>query len=165
VIGENDTAASLHDKLMLLGAETLMSVLPAIAEQTVQAVKQNDDAASYAAKLDKAEAEINWRQSALKIERAVRAYNSWPVAFSHYEKKVQSGKAARLRIWKAAAIEQKPGQEGGTHGSVLSESPEGIDVLTSDGVLRILELHAEGKRRMSAADFLNANSLIGQTLS
>lgn len=165
-ISEDDTAASLHDKLMQLGAETLMSVLPGVAEQTVQHIKQNDEAACYATKLSKAEAGINWQQSAVEIERAVRAYNSWPVAYSHYEKSAESGKTDRLRIWKAEVSEQPAAYAGDlAAGYVLSESAEGIDVLTGDGVLRIMELQAEGKRRMSAADFLNANSLLGQTLS
>ena len=169
-ICDDDTAASLHDKLMQLGAETLMSVLPAVAEQTVRHIKQNDEAACYAKKLNKAEAEINWQQSAVEIERAVRAYNSWPVAYTHYVKNVESDKTDRLRIWKAEVLERQPAEQKPTQvenlmsGHVLAESSEGIDVITGDGVLRIMELQAEGKRRMSAADFLNANSLLDQTL-
>jgi len=167
-IDDNDTASSLHDKLMLLGAETLMSALPAIAEETAKRVKQDDDDACYAAKLNKAEAEINWQQSAVEIERAVRAYNSWPVAYSHYEKKVGNGKPVSLRIWQAEVIEQQTGKVVTTDmsaGRVIAESTGGIDVMTGDGVLRIIELQAEGKRRMSVADFLNANSLLEQTLT
>jgi len=161
-INNDDTASSLHDKLMLLGAETLMSALPAIAEKTAKHVKQDDGDACYASKLNKAEAEINWQQSAVEIERAVRAYNSWPVAYSHYEKKV--GKLVSLRIWRAEVVPQKT-QGAIVPGEVIAESTGGIDVMTGDGVLRIIELQAEGKRRMSVADFLNANSLQEQTLT
>ena len=167
-INNDDTASSLHDKLMLLGAETLMSVLPAIAEETMKRIKQDDAHACYAAKLNKAEAEINWQQSAVKIERAVRAYNSWPVAYSHYEKKVGNGKPVSLRIWQAEVVMQKMSQAvttGMSAGRVIAESTDGIDVMTGEGVLRIIELQAEGKRRMSVADFLNANSLLEQTLT
>lgn len=167
-ISNDDTASSLHDKLMLLGAETLMSVLPAIAEDTATRIKQDDADACYAAKLNKAEAEINWQQSAAEIERAVRAYNSWPVAYSHYEKKAGNGKPVSLRIWQAEVVMQQTSQvvtTGMSAGRVIAESTVGIDIMTGDGVLRIIELQAEGKRRMSVANFLNANSLLEQTLT
>ncbi len=167
-INNDDTASSLHDKLMLLGAETLMSVLPAIAEETTKRIKQDDADACYAAKLNKAEAEINWQQSAVEIERAVRAYNSWPVAYSHYEKKVGNGKPVSLRIWQAEVVMQETPEvvmTGISAGRVIAESKDGIDVMTGDGVLRIIELQVEGKRRMSVTNFLNANSLLEQTLS
>lgn len=87
-INDDDTASTLHDKLMALGAEALMSALPAIAEQTISRVEQNDAEACYAEKLVKSEAKINWQQSAVEIERAVRAYNAWPVAYCQYQKVV-----------------------------------------------------------------------------
>ena len=158
-IKANDTGSSLHDKLMLLGAKTLMDVLPAIADGSVQAVKQDEHQATYAHKLSKAEARIDWQQSAVQIERAVRAFNAWPVAYTFFQR---NGKDASLRIWQAQVLtETAVGAEPGT---VIGESAEGIDVATGEGVLRITELQAEGKRRMPAADFLNAGSLAGQVL-
>lgn len=180
-ITATETGSSLHDKLMQLGAETLISVLPAIAGQTVEHIKQDDADACYAKKLSKAEAKIDWQRSALDIQRAVRAYNAWPVAYCGYEHK---GKLRNLRIWQAEvlATESEPGN-GGEHGheqqlegastagkqpgTVIAEAAgdvAGIDVLTGDGVLRITRLQAEGKRQMSAADFLNAGSMLGQQL-
>ncbi len=159
-ISTEDTGSSLHDKLMLLGAQALMSALPAIAEQTISRVQQHDADACYASKLNKAEAAIDWQQSALEIERAIRAYNSWPVAYCSYLKK---NKSSVLRLWQAdvvvpvSAVKAPPG-------TVIAESAQGIDVATGDGVLRITELQAEGKRKMSVADFLNANSLLTQEL-
>ena len=157
----DETGSSLHDQLMVLGAETLMSVLPAIAEQTTQAVKQNNADACYASKLNKAEAKINWSLSAKEIQRAIRAYNSWPVAYCGYEKK---NKIAVLRLWQAEVIQQQSAIAA-EPGEVVAESEAGIDVMTGDGILRITQLQAEGKRKMLVADFLNANSLLGQTLS
>lgn len=159
-ITADDTGSSMHDKLMALGAETLVSVLPGIAARSLHRVKQDDTAACYAAKLNKAEARINWLQSATEIERNIRAFNSWPVAYCEYDRK---GKPSKLRLWGAEvlSLESLP---VGVPGKVIAESVEGIDVMTGEGGLRITELQAEGKRRMSAADFLNASSLLGQVL-
>jgi methionyl-tRNA formyltransferase len=160
-IAAHDTGSSLHDKLMLLGAETLMSVLPAIADNTVRAVKQDDAHACYASKLNKAEARVNWSQPAVEIERLIRAFNSWPVAYCEFDKK---GKPSKLRLWQAEVVAGSLPAANAVPGQVVAESVAGIDVLTADGILRITELQAEGKRRMKAADFLNANSLLEQIL-
>ena len=159
VIEPHDTGASLHDKLMKLGAETLLSALPAIAEQRCVAEKQDDALASYASKLSKAEAKVDWQSSALQIERAVRAYNSWPVAYCHLERK---GRQTNLRLWRAEVVDVA--STAAPPGTVTAESADGIDIACGEGILRVTELQAEGKRRMTAGDFLNANSLAGQVL-
>ena len=160
-IAADDTGASLHDKLMLLGAQTLISALPAIANQTQDRTKQNDADACYASKLNKAEAKINWSQSAEEIQRAIRAYNSWPVAYCDYEK---NNKASKLRLWQAEVLAEDVPASKTSPGKVVAESMQGIDVATGEGVLRITELQAEGKRKMPVADFLNANSLLDHIL-
>ncbi len=160
-ITDEDTGSSLHDKLMLLGAKTLVSVLPAIAGQSCNRSKQDDAAACYATKLNKAEAKINWSLSARKIQRAIRAYNSWPVAYCSYQK---NNKAAKLRLWQAQLDVNAVLAADTLPGKVIAESAQGIDVASGEGVLRITELQAEGKRRMPVADFLNANSLANQIL-
>jgi len=161
-IAVDETGSSLHDRLMVLGAKTLMSVLPAIANQTQTAVKQDASAACYAPKLTKAEAKINWQLSAEQIQRAIRAYNAWPVAYCYYEKNKDN---ATLRLWQAEVLPQTLSDAEASPGKVIAESAAGIDVATGDGVLRITQLQAEGKRQMSTADFLNANSLLNQVLS
>jgi methionyl-tRNA formyltransferase len=161
-IAPDDTGSSLHDRLMTLGAKTLMAVLPAIADQMQTAVRQDDADACYAPKLTKAEAKINWQLSAEDIQRAIRAYNAWPVAFCYYEK--NKGTAV-LRLWQAEMLPQAAVAAGALPGKVIAESAAGIDVVTGNGVLRITQLQAEGKRQMSAADFLNANTLLDQLLS
>ena len=163
-IEADETGASLHDKLMLLGAQTLVSALPAIADQSQTGIKQDDADACYASKLNKGEAKINWQQSAEEIQRAIRAYNSWPVAYCSYQKK---NKAAKLRLWQAEVLAGGTTSEVPSEavpGNVVAESAQGIDVATGAGILRITELQAEGKRRMAVADFLNANTLLEQTL-
>lgn len=160
-IAADDTGSSLHDKLMVLGAKTLISALPAIAEQSQNKTKQDDAAACYAAKLNKAEAKINWSLSATKIQRAIRAYNSWPVAYCSYQK---NNKPAKLRLWQAQLNVDAVLAADTLPGKVIAESAQGIDIATGAGVLRITELQAEGKRRIPVADFLNANSLADQIL-
>ena len=160
-ITDDDTGSTLHDKLMLLGAETLMSALPAIVGQAI-GVKQDDGKACYASKLSKAEAKINWSLSAVEIQRAIRAYNSWPVAYCAYEK---NDKSVTLRLWQAEVVTQDASISGVTPGTVVAESASsGIDIVTGDQLLRVSQLQPEGKRKMTAADFLNANSLLGQVL-
>jgi len=160
-ITADETGSSLHNKLMVLGAETLISVLPAIAGQSRNRAKQDDAAACYATKLNKAEAKINWSLSAEEIQRAIRAYNSWPVAYCSYQK---NNKPAKLRLWQAQLEVNAVLAADTLPGKVIAESAQGIDVATGAGVLRITELQAEGKRRMPVADFLNANSLANQIL-
>lgn len=153
-IGADDTGGSLHDRLSPLGAEALMEALPGIADGSLKPEVQNDELATYASKLDKSEATIDWSRSAVELSRQVRAFNPWPVAQSVLNDKV-------LRIWDAVHLE---GGEGETPGRVLSCSREGIDVATGDGVLRITKLQMPGKRAMVASDFLNAHKLDGVTL-
>lgn len=160
-ISDDDTGSSLHDKLMLLGADTLLSVLPAIAEQSQHKTKQDDVDACYAAKLDKSEAKINWLLSAEKIHRLIRAYNSWPVAYCSY---LKNDRAAKLRLWMTQINVDAYTDVNAAPGEVIAESVQGVDVMTGDGVLRITQLQAEGKRQMAVADFLNANSLLNQIL-
>ena len=162
-ITDQDTGSSLHDKLMSLGAQTLMQALPSIADGSIDHIRQDDAAACYANKLSKAEAKIDWQLSAVQIERAIRAYNAWPVAYCSYQK---NSRQSSLRLWQAEVVGQSsaPAASLQQTGTVIAESASGIDVLTAEGVLRITELQPEGKRRMSVADFLNANSLLGQQL-
>lgn len=160
-ISADDTGSSLHDKLMLLGAEALISALPGISAQTQNRVKQHDADACYASKLNKSEAKVDWLRPAEEIQRAIRAYNSWPVAYCEYEKK---NKLSKLRLWQAEAFPRMVPAQGALSGTVIAESTDGIDVVTGEGILRITELQAEGKRKMSVADFLNANSLLDQIL-
>jgi len=167
-IAADETGSSLHDKLMALGAKTLISALPAIAQQQQNKIKQNNAVACYAAKLNKAEAKIDWSLSAVEIERAIRAYNSWPVAYCSYLKTAgKNNKTVKLRLWQAQLdtdADIYTERAAAVVGTVIAESAQGIDVATGEGVLRITELQTEGKRRMPVAAFLNANSLVGQIL-
>lgn len=146
-----DTGQSLHDRLADLGANALILTLSELQMERLQPEPQDDDEANYAAKLDKAEARIDWKQPAIAIWNKIRAFNPWPVAQTLYHDEV-------LRLWHARVI---PGSSDALPGSVINQDKKGIDVATGEGVLRITELQLPGKRAMSAADFLNAHNLDG----
>ncbi|WP_456372168.1 methionyl-tRNA formyltransferase [Thiolapillus sp.] len=152
-LAADETGGSLHDKLSVLGAEALMEALPGIADGSLRPQPQDHSKATYAAKLDKKEARIDWRQPAQQIERQVRAFNPWPVAFSRYEN-------ANLRIWEAHAIDGVMAEPG----TVMSATRDGIDVSTGDALLRVTRLQMPGKRAMDARDFINSQSIQGIVL-
>jgi methionyl-tRNA formyltransferase len=152
-IAPDETAGSLHDRLSALGAGALLEALPGIEAGNLHPQRQDDALATYAKKLQKSEALIDWRLAAPAIERQVRAFNPWPIAETRLD-------GEPLRIWRAQAI---PG-DGGTPGTVVAASRDGIEVATGDGRLRILELQPPGRRAMTARDYLNARDLGGVLL-
>lgn len=148
-IDAEDTAGSLHDRLAQLGAELLLQVLTKLP--ALKPAPQDDARASYAAKLTRAEARLDWTQSAAMLARAVRAFNPWPMAWTLL-------RGEPLRILSAEVDSAFATQ---TPGTVLAADREGVHVATGAGVLRILELQAAGGRRMRAADFSRARALTG----
>ena len=148
-----ETGGSLHDRLARMGALALLDCLEKLnAGRPAAPVEQDDDLASYARKLNKSEAKIDWQQPATVLERRVRAFNPWPVCWCEID-------GERLRIWSAeAAGNDNTGNAGmGKPGSVTAAGPGGIEVATSDGLLRLLEVQRAGGKRMSAAQYLNAH--------
>lgn len=149
-IRDDDTAQSLQARLAVLGAEAVVELLAALPEVT--RTQQDEFAATYAAKLTRTEARVDWTSPATEIELRVRAYNPWPVAHTQWH-------GEWLRIWAAQVISMPaPGMPG----TVINAGAEGIDVATGNAVLRIRELQAAGRRRMPAADFARARALTGE---
>lgn len=145
-----DTGGSVHDRLAVLGGDALMTCLGRLERGDLSTPEpQDDDRAVYAPKLSKAEAELDFGESAIALERRIRAFDPWPVAWFVHE-------GRRLRVWRAVA---NPRGHDAHPGSILGTGPEGIEIATGQGRLRLLEVQPEGGRRMPVADFLNARSI------
>ncbi len=153
-IAPGTTGGELHRRLSVLGARLLAEHLDALLAGRLEAKPQDPARACYAAKLEKAEAELDWNRPAIELERQVRAFNPWPVAQTRCEEAV-------LRIWRATA---EAGAAEAAPGTVLAEGRDGILVACGEGRLRLTELQPPGKRAMTAADFVNARRLAGTVL-
>ena len=153
-IHPDDTAATLHDRLAPLGADALIEALPAILRGEGAPEPQDDAQACYAAKLAKAEATIDWRESADLIERRVRAFNPWPVAQTTLE-------GQPLRLWGARTVE---GREGTAPGEVIELTADGFVVQTGDGGLELTRVQRAGGRPVAASDFARGRDLQGVRL-
>lgn len=152
VITDTDTGGSLHDRLAPLGAEALMEALPAVLGGALKGVPQDASRVTYARKLDKEEALLDWRQPASVLALQVRAMNPWPVCECRYE-------GQRLRIWQARALET---EQQAAPGDVVSADSAGIRVACAKGQLEITRLQLPGRRQVSAGEFLNANNILGR---
>jgi methionyl-tRNA formyltransferase len=151
-LGARETGGSLHDRLATLGARALLDALPTILDGSRVPAPQDDALATYAHKLTKDEARIDWRQPAVVIERQIRAFAPWPVAQTDLD-------GAVLRLWDA---ESDSGATAATApGTVIATGRTGITVATGLGTLRITSLQPSGKKCMSAADYLNSRQLDG----
>ncbi|WP_020564831.1 methionyl-tRNA formyltransferase [Methylosarcina fibrata] len=149
-IGPHDTADELHDKLAVLGARGLAGVLPELESGRTHAERQDESRVTYAHKLEKSEAELDWSRPAIELDRKIRGLCSWPVAQTLFDGKI-------LRIWRAEIVGERAEAEPGT---VIS-SRRTVDVVTGDGILRLLEVQLPGGKRMPIEAFLNAHNVKG----
>lgn len=153
-IAARETAASLHDRLAALGAQALLDALDEIMLDKATPRAQPVEGVTYAAKIRKEEASIDWTRSAPEIDRQIRAFNPWPIAQTQWN-------GQQLRVWEAVPIESLAIASPGT---VLATGAAGIDVGTGGGVLRLTRVQAAGRKAMSAAEFLKAHRLDGAVL-
>jgi len=145
-IAPSDTGSSLHDRLAALGAETLLTALTDLPNTQAQAQKQDNAQASYASKLAKEQARMDWSADAAQLSQQVRAFNAWPVAFSELGEE-------RVRIWQAQALDVACAERPGT---IIRATAEGIDVACGKGVLRLLQIQLPGAKALAVAEVLKA---------
>lgn len=147
-IRSEETSSSLYAKLAELGPAALLETLSDLPAYLKRAQTQDETKVTYAQKLTKEEAELNWQQPAAVLERWVRAFNPWPMAWLE-------SCAGTVKVWRAGVVEGDASCEPGT---VLSANKDGIVIQTAEQALCITELQPQGKKAMPAADFLNARA-------
>lgn len=146
-ITAQDTGGSLHDRLAELGSAAVLEVLQQLAEGIMQAEKQDDSLANYAHKLSKAEAKLNWQQSATELDQQIRAFNPWPVSHSQLNGQV-------IKVHAAEPVLEN--NTSAAPGTILAAEREGLVVACGEGALRLTRIQLPNARAMSVADVLNS---------
>jgi methionyl-tRNA formyltransferase len=145
-INAQDTTATLHDRLADLGGTLVVQALNDAQAGQLKPVKQPLEGVTYAHKIEKAEAAVNWRDSATTLDRRVRAFNPFPAASAQLNGEV-------IKLWRAVP-EPSRSDVNETPGTVLSADAQGVRIACGEGVLCVTELQRAGGKRLSAADFL-----------
>jgi methionyl-tRNA formyltransferase len=146
----NDTAETLHDRLAKLGADLLAANIDDL--ENLPTTAQNDDLATYAQKLNKVEAQLDWQQNAVYLARQVRAFNPYPIAQADIA-------GETFRIWAAEVLAEAATVAAG---QIQAVSRAGIDIATGEGVLRVLSLQQAGGKAIAVRDFLNSRPQFGR---
>lgn len=146
-ISTTETASTLHDKLAQIAAQPLLDTLNELANQTAKPEIQENELATYASKINKEDARINWQQTAIEIDRKIRAFNPWPIAYTFFNEEI-------LRIHQAKVIERSFAQAPGT---VVSIDKKGMLIATGNQGLVIEKIQFPGAKVISIADWLNSS--------
>lgn len=142
-----DTTDELFQRLTALAQSSILDTLSELSAGKIIATPQDDSLATYAHKIDKQDAKIDWQLSAIEIDRRIRAYNPWPVAFTNFIDQT-------VRIWRA---EISTNTTIKAPGSIVAIDSQGIEVATGNGVLRILQLQFPGKKVLTVPDICHAH--------
>lgn len=145
-IEDDDTSATLYNKLAQIGPDALLKALMLIIEGKAKPEKQNESQVTYATKLSKQEAKLDWNLTATQLERCIRAFNPWPVSYFEINGEL-------IKVWQANVISETTDK---TPGTILRADKSGIQIATQDGVINMTLLQPAGKKPMSAQDFLNS---------
>lgn len=148
-INAEDTSASLYATLAELGPVGMLETLQQLEQGTASPQVQDESQVTYAEKLSKEEARLDWSLSAAQLERCIRAFNPWPVSYFVIDQQP-------VKVWQAQVIEAD--NSGLTPGKILAADKKGIQIATAQGVLNITQLQPAGKKPMSAQDLLNSRS-------
>ncbi|KGT86232.1 methionyl-tRNA formyltransferase [Erwinia typographi] len=144
-IEPEDSSATLYNKLAALGPTGMLTTLSQLADGSARPEVQDEALVSYAAKLSKEEAKLDWGLSAAQLERCIRAFNPWPVSYFTVDDQP-------VKVWKASVLPHVDRQPG----EIVLADKNGIQVATAEGVLNIAELQPAGKKPMKAQDLLNS---------
>nr|WP_269811649.1 methionyl-tRNA formyltransferase [Buttiauxella ferragutiae] len=147
-IEATDTSATLYDKLANLGPQGLLETLNQLATGLATPEVQSEELVTYAEKLSKEEARIDWSLSAAQLERCIRAFNPWPMSWLEID-------GQPVKIWQASVINQLTDAAPGT---IIETNKQGIQVATGEGILNLESLQPAGKKAMTAQDLLNSRS-------
>ncbi len=145
-ITAEDTSATLYDKLAELGPKGLIDTLQQLADNRAQPEVQDEALVTYAEKLSKEEARLDWSLPAAQLERCIRAFNPWPMSWVEID-------GQPVKVWQASVI---AGQANAAPGTIIEASKQGIQVATVEGILNLESLQPAGKKAMSAQDLLNS---------
>lgn len=146
-VSPEETSATLHDKLSVLGAATLEETVNKIQSGTATYTPQNNQQATYTSRLKKESGRINWHKTAEEIEALIRGLQPWPTAFTELYGKM-------MKIWSGKALDQS---HNSIPGVILDVTPHYFAVSTAEGILLVQEIQMEGKKRMSVNDYLKGN--------
>ena len=152
-IGPEETAGELHDRLAALGGELLVRHFNAILSGALEAVEQDDARATYAGKINKQDARLDWQRPARELHRQVRAYNPVPGAFFLLDD-------TPVKCWRASIVAGVTGSPG----DVLSAGRDGIVIACGEDALRLDSLQRPGKRPVTAAEFAGSVAITGRRL-
>ena len=147
-ISLDDTGGTLHDRLAVMGAGALVEALDLLAAGHAQPEQQDNDQATYAHKLTKEEARLDWQRPAIELHNLIRAFNPWPVCQTTLD-------GETIRVWKA---ERQTGNSQAEPGTLLDVSKDGITVATVDGLLRLTELQLPGGKCLPVSALLNSRA-------
>ena len=160
ILAEDETAGSLHDKLAEIGGPLLLKAMDALETGRAPRIRQKEEDATYVKMLDKTMGNLDFSRPAEELERFIRGLNPWPTAYTKLEGKM-------LKLWKAEVIAAEGIAKEAKNkavGTILTVAKDSFDVLTGEGILRVKELQLEGKRKMTAEEFLRGFSLESGTM-
>ena len=149
-IADDETSATLYDRLAELGPVALVEAIDLLSENNLPSEVQDEALATYAHKLSKEEAKIDWNDTAAHIERCIRAFNPWPVSYFQLND-------MNVKVWQATATQQSVSEAPGT---VISADKKGIVIATTDGTITLLNLQFPGKKAMGINDILNSRKAL-----
>ncbi|WWP00054.1 MAG: methionyl-tRNA formyltransferase [Candidatus Dasytiphilus stammeri] len=147
VIENTDTSTTLGKKLSQLASISMLITLEKLVHGSIYPKLQSESAATYAKKIRKKEAQLNWKLSAIEIERYIRAFNPWPVSYFFIHGKY-------IKVWKASVLQKKT--LGLQPGEILQVNNNGIQIVTGEDILNLEQLQPAGKRIMTVSEFINS---------